>query len=147
MTLNTAVFAPTAAASVINVIKVNIGARSSLRNTLLNSFLNSTAHLWLDVSLGPTPHAGDAVIAKYVDQRPGVPQISNRTRRFVPQEPRQLIPGSDPPSEPTVILTQVGRVELVEAPLGGVVINFAELGFPVDAKPSTEATSNRQSSF
>jgi hypothetical protein len=60
MTLNTAVFAPTAAASVINVINVNIGARPSLRNTLLNSFLNSTAHLSLDFSLIPHAHALDA---------------------------------------------------------------------------------------
>jgi hypothetical protein len=41
--------------------------------------LNSTAHLWLHFSL--RAYALDAVIAKYVAHRPGVPQISQRTRR------------------------------------------------------------------
>src|SRR6267154_3890547 len=40
-TLNTTVFAPTPAASVISVITVNIGARPSLRRTWRNWFLNS----------------------------------------------------------------------------------------------------------
>src|SRR6266403_1203477 len=40
-TLNTTVFAPTPAASVISVITVNIGARPSLRKTCRNWFLNS----------------------------------------------------------------------------------------------------------
>src|SRR6267142_1999214 len=40
-TLNTTVFAPTPAASVISVSTVNIGARPSLRRTWRNWFLNS----------------------------------------------------------------------------------------------------------
>src|SRR5712671_428205 len=86
-TLNTTVFAPTPAASVISVITVNIGARPSLRKTCRNWFLNSLigttllVQPLLSVSTLPSPFPATGTFAARLSSE----KISTAVQ-FVPLE-------------------------------------------------------------